>query len=107
MKIYEKAYFNLKIIFFVLYFISFFGIWSKSPYYLGIMQDIITIFTGCVIIFLFNPWFNNSMTLFHKKIAFDAGILILFSSSLKNIAMFYSMKNQIKLIPFIGKVALI
>lgn len=107
MKIYETAYFYLKIFFWILYFISFFGIWNKSPRYLGILQDSITIFTACILIYLFNPWFNKTITPFHKKIAFDAGILILFSSSLKGILFSIPMANNFKmLIPLIKKINL-
>ena len=67
MKIYETTYFYLKICFWILYFISFFGIWNKSPRYLGILQDSITIFTAFILIYLFNPWFKKTMTPFHKK----------------------------------------
>jgi hypothetical protein len=104
MKIYETAYFYLKIFFWILYFISFFGIWNKSPHYMGILQDSITIFTACILIYLFNPWFKKTMTPFHKKIAFDAGILILLSSSLKGILFSIPMANNFKMIiPLIKK----
>jgi hypothetical protein len=44
------------------------------------------------------------MTPFHKKIAFDAGILILLSSSLKGILFSIPMANNFKMIiPLIKK----
>ena len=85
MKIYERTYFISKIIFWILYLTSILNIWSRSPEYLDMFNEILTIFIGGILVYLFNPVYKNKMTPFHKVIAFDAGILILFTSSLKNI----------------------
>lgn len=85
MKVYERTYFISKIIFWILYLTSILNIWSRSPKYLDMFNELLTIFIGGVLVYLFNPLYKNRMTPFHKVIAFDAGILILFTSSLKNI----------------------
>ena len=87
MKIYERTYLISKIIFWILYFTSILNIWSRSPEYLDMFNELLTIFIGGVLVYLFNPIYKNKMTPFHKSIAFDAGILILFSSSFKNILL--------------------
>jgi hypothetical protein len=100
MKIYERTYFISKIIFWILYLTSILNIWSKSPEYLNMFNEILTIFIGGILVYLFNPVYKNKMTSFHKVIAFDAGILILFTSSFKNILLNIPLIEK-KYLPFL------
>jgi hypothetical protein len=83
MKGYEQAYNYGSILFIILYIITFIGIWNDSPKYLQLLDDIFKIFIGLLLIYIFNPFSPQTITPFHKKIAFYAGISILLSSSLR------------------------
>ena len=87
MEIHEKTYKYGKYLFWIFYIIYILGVWSKSPQYLNIINDLFMILVGCILVYLFNPIYDTKTTPFHKKIAFDAGVMILFSSSLTNILL--------------------
>ena len=85
MEAYKKIYNYARIAFWILYIVTILGVWSVNPEYLSIVTEFLHIFIGLALIYFFNPWATNKITSFHKKIAFRAGIVILLSSSLKNI----------------------
>jgi len=81
----QNFYYLLNFGFILLYIISFFGLWSKSPKYLGILNEVYKIFIAFILIYFFNPWSKEKLNGFHKKIAFSAGFLLIFTSSISGI----------------------
>ena len=81
----KNFYYLLNFGFVLLYIISYFGLWSKSPKYLDILNKVYKIFIALVLIFFFNPWSKEKLNDFHKKIAFSAGFLLFFTSSITEI----------------------
>jgi len=87
MELYEKIYNYGSIVFVILYIITIIGVWRDSPKYLQIVDDIFKIFIGLILIYIFNPVSKQQITQFHKRLVFSAGIMILLSSSFKNILL--------------------
>ena len=85
LSILEKTYFITKFVFWILYIIVLFGIWSAPPKYLDIVDDILKIVVGITLLYFFNPLTKTVCTNFHRKVVFSSAIILLFSSSLKTI----------------------
>ena len=85
METYKTIYNYARIAFWLLYVTTVLGVWSINPEYLSVVTEFLHIFIGIALVYFFNPWMGKQTTDFHKKIAFRAGIIILLSSSLKNI----------------------
>ena len=81
----KNFYYLLNFGFVLLYIISFFGLWSKSPKYLGLLNEVYKIFIAFILIYFFNPWSKEKLNDFHKKIAFSGGFLLIFTSSISGI----------------------
>ena len=81
----RNIYYFLNLCFVLLYIISYFGLWSKSPKYIIILNEVYKIFIAIVLLYFFNPWSKEKLNDFHKKIAFGAGFLLLFTSSITGI----------------------
>ena len=79
MKLYEKAYDIGRMIFWILYAITILNLWKKAPHYLEKADDLFKIFVGLVLMYLCNPWHERQITVHHKKIIFEAGIMLLLS----------------------------
>jgi len=84
MKLYEKAYDIGRMIFWILYAITILNLWEKAPHYLEKADDLFKIFVGLVLMYLCNPWHERQITVHHKKIIFEAGIMLLLSSSVRS-----------------------
>jgi len=80
MKLYERIYDIGRAIFWILYIITILGLWHSAPHYLEKADDIFKIFVG-----LCNPWDEKGISGHHKKIIFEAGIMLLLSSSVKSL----------------------
>ena len=85
MKLYEKIYDWVRILFWILYVVTILGLWNSAPHYLEKADDIFKIFVGAVLIYLCNPWHEIVISGYHKKIIFEAGIMLLLSSSVKSL----------------------
>jgi hypothetical protein len=81
----EKTYFITKFVFWTLYIIVLFGVWSAAPKYLNMVDDVLKIVVGVTLIYFFNPWTKTVCTNFHRKVVFTSAVSILLSSSLKSI----------------------
>jgi hypothetical protein len=98
----QKTYYYMKYTLYILYIISFIGIWNNAPQYISYLDYFIKVLVSSVLIFYFNPISNYQFNKFHKDIAFDAGILLLLSLSLNtfvnNIKSIYSstISNNIR-----------
>ena len=83
-----------KYIFILLYVVSLLGLGDKFLIYLDVVNEIYKVFIAFILIYFFNPWTKTNFEEMHKKIAFQAGILLIFTSSVEGI---------IKNLPFIRK----
>ena len=84
MKLYERIYDWGRILFWILYVVTILDLWNNAPHYLEKADDIFKIFVGIVLMYLCNPWDEKPITSHHKKIIFEAGIMLLLSSSVKS-----------------------
>jgi len=103
MKLYERVYDWARILFWVLYGIAILGLWHSAPHYLEKVDAIFKIFVGAILIYLCNPWNERVITSHHKKIIFEAGIMLLLSSSIKSL-LSSSIKSLVQSVPIIKKV---
>lgn len=85
MKLYERIYDIGRIGFWILYIVTILGLWNSAPHYLEKADDIFKIFVGGALMYLCNPWHERKISVHHKKIIFEAGIMLLLSSSLKSL----------------------
>jgi hypothetical protein len=85
MKLYEKVYDISRIVFWILYVVTLLNVWQNAPHYLEIADDIFKIFVGLVLMYLCNPWYEKPISGHHKKIIFEAGIMLLLSSSIRSL----------------------
>jgi len=85
MKLYERIFDLGRIGFWILYAVTILGLWNRAPHYLEKADDIFKIFVGGVLMYLCNPWHKKMISGHHKKIIFEAGIMLLLSSSLKSL----------------------
>lgn len=81
-----KAVKILKYIFYCTYIIIFFNIinTSEGNVYLDILDDLIKALIGIIIVYYYNPYINIKKNI-PRGILFEAGILLVLSSSLKTI----------------------
>ena len=84
----KNFYYLLNVSFVLLYVLYY----SSS---LDKLNEIYGIFIGIVLIYYFNPYNKGKLNEFHKRIAFSAGILIIFTTSISAI---------INDIPFVRKI---
>jgi hypothetical protein len=84
MKLYERMYDIIRFGFWILYIVTTLNLWNGAPHYLEKADDIFKIFVGVVLIYLCNPWHERVIAEHHKKIIFEAGIMLLLSSSIKS-----------------------
>jgi len=81
MKLYEKVYDWMRLMFWALYVVAFLGLLGNRSTLERTMDDIFKIFVGTLLIYIFNPWNTQQITMHHKKIVFEAGIMLLLSTS--------------------------
>uniref|UniRef100_A0A6C0KEL4 Uncharacterized protein n=1 Tax=viral metagenome TaxID=1070528 RepID=A0A6C0KEL4_9ZZZZ len=65
-----------------LYFAIYFNIWKNAPNYLDDVQFFLKVIISVILIYYYNPLYKQNITNFHKDVAFDAGIMLLLSTSL-------------------------
>ena len=96
----QLFYYVLNFLFIVLYILSYFNIINRSPIDLDVLDKAYVIFISLALIYFFNPLYKKQPNEFHKKIAFSAGILLLFTSSLSAII---KKTPIIRKIPYLNK----
>lgn len=77
-----------------LYFVIAFGLSSSAPEYLDTLSYYTKIYVGLFLVYRFNPFRHVKMTKLDVKIAFNAGVFLLASTSLTGILRAYM--EQIK-----------
>ena len=78
----KNIYHILTYLFWGIYLISIFGVWSAAPKYLEEIDSIFKILISLFIIYYFNPWVKTRFTDFHREVIFKAGMMLFLSSSL-------------------------
>ena len=73
----------------ILYIIIAFGLSNFAPQYLTDLQKILKIYVACFLIYRFNSFREVKFTDLDRKIAFDAGILLIGSDLLNYILLNY------------------
>jgi hypothetical protein len=96
MKLYERIYDIMRVGFWILYIVTILGLWKQqATFYLEKANDIFKILLGLVLIYLCNPWHERVITSHHKKIIFEAGVMLLLSSSIKSLLQKVPVVNKI------------
>lgn len=70
---------------YLLYVITYFGIWREAPEYLEYMRTLLKLYVGIVLVLTFNPFIPMYSSGMNRQIAFSAGIFILTGLSLDKI----------------------
>jgi TRAP-type uncharacterized transport system fused permease subunit len=81
----------------ILYISIAFGLSKLAPQYLSDLQRFLRIYIGCFLIYRFNIFKEIQFTDLDRKIAFDAGVLLIGSDLVNYILVNYSEQvNNIK-----------
>jgi hypothetical protein len=80
---------------------SYLGVWGESYTHLDTLNEVYKIFIGLVLIYFFNPWSKEKLNEFNKKIAFSAGLVLIFTSS---ISVLIKDTPIIRKIPYLNKI---
>ena len=94
-------YYLLNFLFVLLYIMSYLGVWGESYTHLDTLNEVYKIFIGLVLIYFFNPWSKEKLNEFNKKIAFSAGLVLIFTSS---ISVLIKDTPIIRKIPYLNKI---
>tara|TARA_Y100001970_G_C13910150_1_gene688087 strand:+ start:467 stop:760 length:294 start_codon:yes stop_codon:yes gene_type:complete len=89
---------------YILYFIAFTGIFALSPQYLNSLEAFIKYYVCGFLLLRFNPWVSKTIrnkpenAEFDRRIAFSAGLFLLFTTAFTDIAEHYIkyLKNNLK-----------
>lgn len=80
-----QAFVIVNYIVYLLYVVTYFGIWSSAPEYLEYMRTLLKLYVGCVLVYFFNPFIQITSQQINRSVAFSAGIFILTGLSLDKI----------------------
>ena len=83
MGVFKDSYFEFRLIFWITYIIAIFGVWTNAPKYETLLDNIFRIIVGLTLIYYFHPWKKVKFSEFHHSLVFEAGILLILSSSIK------------------------
>jgi uncharacterized membrane protein (DUF485 family) len=98
-KWHRKTYTYVINITYILYFIAFTGIIAFEPSYLELFNDIIKYYIGFFLILRYNPFISvKKLTDFDREIVFSAGVFVLLTTAVVNIAQRYIERNVKKII---------
>jgi hypothetical protein len=80
---------------FILLFIAFTGIVSISPLYLNIIEKFIQYYVCFILLVKFNPFKfkSNIIDVYDRKIAFTAGLLLFYTTSVSHIMKTFFIKE--------------
>jgi hypothetical protein len=97
-KVQEHIFDFTFIIIYVLYFLIALGLSATAPKYLSFLDYYVKIYVSLFLIWRFNPFRNVNFKPLDKKIAFNAGLFVLFATtSINQILIDYlkELKNYI------------
>ena len=83
-KIQEKIFDFTFLIIYFLYFLIALGLSATAPKYLSFLDYYVKIYVSLFLIWRFNPFTHVKFTSLDKKIAFNAGIFVLFATTTIN-----------------------
>jgi hypothetical protein len=83
-KVQEKIFDFTFLIIYFLYFLIALGLSATAPKYLSFLDYYVKIYVSLFLIWRFNPFRNVKFTSLDKKIAFNAGIFVLFATTTIN-----------------------
>ena len=90
MKYYEHIFLGFTYFVYFLYFLIYFKLWGDASQYLNEVQYFLQIYVSLLLIYFFNPLMYHKFNIFHKRLAFSAGIMLFTSIS------FDILSNKIK-----------
>ena len=99
---FQKIYDYMTYLSYVIFTLLFIGVSFVTPQYLTLLENIITYYISFFLIIRFNPLttkhlkYNKKNIEFQNKVAFSAGIFLLLTTSLVNIAKKYTDYTIIK-----------
>jgi hypothetical protein len=70
---------------YILYAVSFLGLYSNAPEYLTTIDFILRTYVSLFLVFRFNPFTKIHFTEFDRKIIFSAGIFLILSSTITSL----------------------
>jgi len=83
MNIIIKQIYNYSIyVWYILYFLSFLGLYSKAPQYLTTVDLLLRMYVSLFLIIRYNPYTKVKFTEFDKKIIFSAGVFLILSTTI-------------------------
>ena len=92
---YQENLFNIVIFLsYALIILSSLGLSKLAPKYLEILDYYVRIYICLFLIWRFNPFRNVKFTSLDKKIAFNAGIFVLFATTSINQILITYLKNK-------------
>lgn len=99
MSLYSRLFTYTNIIIYLLYVLTYFGLWNQSPVYLKYINYFFQLFIGLTLIYFYNPFFKHKYSNIHKQMVFTAGFLLLAGTSTEifqsNImGLYYQLKKD-------------
>ncbi len=83
-KVQEHVFDFTFLIIYLLYFLIALGISATAPKYLSFLDYYVKIYVSLFLILRFNPFRNVKFTRLDKKIAYNAGLFVLFATTTVN-----------------------
>lgn len=102
-KMYKDIFIYGLYISYLLFFIAFTGFFTISPQYLTTLEMVMKYYVCGFLLLRFNPWVSKKIrntaknAEFDRRVAFSAGVFLLFSTAFTDIAEYYlvNIKNNI------------
>ena len=93
MKHYQYIFIIATYLTYVLYFVTYVGVWKNAPEYLDQLQYFFKIFISLVLIALFHPFSKTTFTPFHRQVVFTAAVYLLTTTTF---SIFIKRTSEIK-----------
>ncbi len=88
-KHHEKAFIYGLYVSYILYAIVFLGLSTTAPKYLSYLRGFLKLYVSIFLIWRFNPYNNEKMTLFDKRVVFSSAIFLLTTTTLTQVVLKY------------------
>lgn len=95
-KVQENVFDFTFIIIYSLYFVIALGLSATAPKYLSFLDYYVKIYVSLFLILRFNPFRHVKFTPLDKKIAFNAGLFVLFATTSINQLLITYLTNLLK-----------
>lgn len=94
----EKMFGYVSVITYILYIVIAFGLFASAPKYLDDLLFYTKMYISVFLIYRFNPFTMSKFTPLDAKIAYNAGIFLLFTTALNSVLVnyinFFTMTGQ-------------